>query len=77
MDDKFQQRKEKNYSLMRSVKDYGMGIVILCFGFFFAFSEKLGFNFSVEPLLKYFFAGLCIIYGGWRIYRGYKKNYFE
>ncbi|MDH7464082.1 hypothetical protein QEG73_22485 [Chitinophagaceae bacterium 26-R-25] len=77
MDDKFQERKEKNYSIMRSVKDYGMGIVILCFGIFFAFSDKLGFKFGVEPLLKYFFAGLCIIYGGWRIYRGYQKNYFE
>ncbi len=77
MDDNFEDRKAKNYSLMRSILDYGMGIIILCFGFFFAFSEKLGVNFTLDPIFKYFFAGMCILYGGFRIYRGYKKNYFE
>lgn len=77
MEDKFQERKAKNYSIMKSIADYGMGIVILCFGIFFAFSQKFGFNFSIEPIFKYFFAGMCMIYGAWRIYRGYKKNYFE
>lgn len=77
MDDKFQQRKEKNYSMMRAIADYGRGVLILCFGIFFALSDTLGFKFGVEPLLKYFFAAMCIIYGGWRIYRGYQKNYFK
>lgn len=70
-------KRRKQYSLMRSILDYGMGGLILCFGFFFLFSEKLGFNFEMEPFFKYFFSGLCIIYGAWRIYRGYQKNYYS
>ncbi len=70
-------KRRKQYSLMRSILDYGMGGLILCFGFFFLFSEKLGFNFEMEPFFKYFFSGLCIVYGAWRIYRGYQKNYYS
>jgi hypothetical protein len=72
-----QDNRKKQYNLMRSILDYGMGGLILLFGFFFLFSEKLGFNFDMEPLFKYFFAFLCIIYGAWRIYRGYQKNYYS
>jgi hypothetical protein len=68
-------KRVKNYILMRSVMDYGMGLVIFSFGVFLLFSERLGFNFSIEPFFRYFFAGMCLIYGGWRIYRGYQKNY--
>ena len=63
--------------MMRSILDYGMGGLILLFGFFFLFSEKLGFEFEMEPFFKYFFSGLCIVYGAWRIYRGYQKNYYS
>ncbi|MBZ5859479.1 hypothetical protein [Flavihumibacter profundi] len=69
--------RRKQYSLMRSILDYGMGGIILLFGFFFLFAEKLGFYFDLEPLFKYFFSFLCIIYGAWRIYRGYQKNYYS
>ncbi|MDI3318188.1 hypothetical protein [Pinibacter soli] len=77
MEDNFRERKEKNYSMMRAIGDYGRGVIIFCFGIFLVFAEKLGFYFSIEPFLKYFFAAMCIIYGGWRIYRGYQKNYFK
>jgi len=54
-----------------------MGVVILGFGVFFAFASKFGFNFTIDSFFRYFFAGLCALYGGFRIYRGYKKNYFS
>lgn len=69
--------RRKQYNLMRSILDYGMGGLILLFGVFFLFSEKFGFYFDMEPLFKYFFSFLCLIYGAWRIYRGYKKNYYS
>ncbi|MCF1714263.1 hypothetical protein L0U88_06450 [Flavihumibacter sp. RY-1] len=72
-----QNKRRKQYSQMRSILDYGMGGLILLFGFFFLFSEKLGFEFEMEPFFKYFFSGLCIVYGAWRIYRGYQKNYYS
>jgi hypothetical protein len=71
------EKRSKNYILMRSVMDYGMGLVIFGFGIFFAMAPRLGINFNIEPFFRYIFAGMCIIYGGWRIYRGYKKNYYS
>ena len=57
--------------------DYGMGLIIGGFGLFFALSEQLGYSFDLDPFFRYMFAGLCLLYGGFRIYRGYKKNYFR
>ncbi|HEY4875069.1 MAG TPA: hypothetical protein VIH86_05825 [Puia sp.] len=70
-------RKTKRYALTRSVMDYGMGAIILGFGVFFFFAPKLGFNFTMSDLSRYFISGLFVLYGGWRIYRGYQKNYFR
>jgi hypothetical protein len=70
-------RKEKNYVLRRSLMDYGMGAIIICFGLFFAFAERFGISFSITPAFRYAFVVLCVIYGAFRMYRGYKKNYFS
>jgi hypothetical protein len=70
-------RKAKNYILMRSIMDYGMGGLIFCFGIFLAIAPRLGFSFAIDPLFRYIFSGMCVLYGGWRMYRGYKKNYFS
>lgn len=70
-------RRTKGYILMRAIMDYGMGILIFCLGIFFLLAPKLGFGFEVEDFYRYFFSALCLIYGGWRVYRGYKKNYFK
>ncbi len=71
-----QDTQRRNYILRRSIMDYGMGGLIMCAGLFFIFSHQLGYDFVLDPLLKYGFASLCIVYGGFRMYRGYKKNYF-
>ena len=68
---------EKRYRLRRSIMDYGMGGIILCFGVFFLLAAKLGVAFQIDDTFRYLFAGLCLLYGGFRIYRGYKQNYFD
>lgn len=70
-------KRRKNYILMRSIADYGMGIVILSIGVFVTFSEHFGVTLSIDNLMRYLFTGLCILYGGFRIYRGYAKQYFR
>ena len=70
-------RKGKNYILRRSLLDYGRGIIILGFGLFFAFAHKFGIEFNMAPVMRYLLSGLFIIYGAFRIYSGYKKNYFS
>lgn len=69
--------KGKSYILRRSLMDYGRGTIILCFGIFLVFAEKLGFDFTIRPVLRFSLAGLFILYGLFRIYTGYKKNYFS
>jgi len=38
-------------------------------------APKFGFEF--DDFFRYVFSGLWLLYGGWRIYRGYKKNYYR
>jgi hypothetical protein len=70
--------RQKNYVLMRSIRDYGMGILFLSIGIVFFFAKKILGNEVVEdPILKYAVLILFTIYGLFRIYRGYAKQYFD
>jgi hypothetical protein len=73
-----QDGKDKRYLRMRSIRDYSMGIIWLAMGFFLAFPTKFSDKFEQynDPLIK-IFAGICIVYGLFRMYRGYKKNYYN
>lgn len=58
--------------------DIGMGVIIAGFGVFFLLAPRMGWmEFSLDPLLRYMFSGLCLLYGGFRVYRGVQKNYFN
>ena len=71
-------QKTKRYLLMRSITDYGMGVLYLAIGLAILFARQFNFNneFMMSMAAK-LFAGIAIIYGIWRIYRGYKKNYLR
>ena len=76
----YEKRKRNQVSLMKSLMDYGMGLIILLLGVFFFFRNlfKLSFNERFPPDdIDKILGVMCIIYGVWRIYRGYKKNYFK
>ncbi|HTD95179.1 MAG TPA: hypothetical protein VK644_15240 [Chitinophagaceae bacterium] len=80
MADDYEKRKKKQISYMRAILDYGMGIAIVGLGLFFFFRNKFDMSFNaVYPPnnMDKIFGAICIAYGGWRIYRGYKKNYFK
>jgi hypothetical protein len=70
-------RRRQGYALMRAILDYGMGIIIVGFGIIFLLAPLLKLQLSIDDLFRYIFAGLCILYGGFRIYRGARKNYFN
>jgi hypothetical protein len=78
--EEYEKNKKKEVSLMRSLLDYGMGIIITIAGIFFLFREKfnLPLNKTYPPdYIDKILGGIFIIYGIWRTYRGYKKNYFK
>ncbi len=72
-------RRDKGFIRMRSIMDYGMGLMWTGMGIFLVFIKL--FNSGLEsrfddPAMKTF-GGICILYGAFRIYRGYKKNYWR
>ncbi|HEV7331752.1 MAG TPA: hypothetical protein VGN63_12005 [Flavisolibacter sp.] len=79
MIEEFQEKQRKQRSKVRSTVDYSMGSVFLLLGIYFLVYEKLGLTLlDREPSsIDYFIGVMFVLYGGWRIYRGYKKNYFR
>lgn len=71
--------RDRGFVRMRSIMDFGMGILWFAMGVFLVFINKFNTGLEVQfntPPMKAFGA-ICIIYGGFRIYRGIKKNYFK
>ncbi|HEV7621614.1 MAG TPA: hypothetical protein VGO09_07775 [Flavisolibacter sp.] len=77
--EEYQEKQNKQSSRIRSFMDYTMGIILLLVGIYFLVYNKLGVNlFRQAPSnMDYVIGGLFMVYGIWRIYRGYKKNYFR
>jgi hypothetical protein len=78
--DDYEKKKKKDISLMRSIRDFGIGVVILLFGVFMFFRNRfdLAINEKYPPdVMDKVMGGLCVAYGLWRLYRGYRKNYFK
>jgi len=72
-----EESRKKSYELRRSILDYGMGVIIFCFGIFFLVAPKLGVPIGIDDTFRYIFSGLCLLYGVFRVYRGRQKNYFN
>lgn len=70
--------KTRRYAMMRSISDYGMGLLYIAIGVIIFFARQFNFNNDfVMTIPAKIFAVVAIIYGVWRLYRGYKKNYFK
>jgi len=78
MIEEYENQRQRQLSQMKTITNYGMGVVFLCAGVFFLVYERFGINLGKEPSgLDKILGILFIVYGVWRIYRGYKKNYFR
>ena len=71
--------RDKGTIRMRSITNYGMGVFMIIMGFFFMFpiTQTQAFINQYDPVLIKIFAVVCWLYGGFRIFRGYQKNYFR
>jgi hypothetical protein len=77
MENELRDKRVKGNSMLRSLVDYTMGILYLAAAAFLFFAEKFGFNLeNFDITFRYIFGGICAVYGFWRIYRGYKKDYY-
>ncbi|MEP6512437.1 MAG: hypothetical protein ABJA79_01115 [Parafilimonas sp.] len=75
MENNFRERQQKNFNQMRRARDISMGLFILLIGILMFAAEKVGLALTVDPVIRYLFGGLCLLYGGFRLYRGIKRDY--
>jgi hypothetical protein len=71
-------KKQRAYTNRRSIMDLGMGIIYAGVGGFFIVTGLLGMEIEFPPKpFSYIFGAVCLLYGGFRIYRGIKRNYYR
>ena len=76
MDDR-ELKRRRAYANRRSIMDIGMGIIYGGVGLVIAFADKFGLNLDFPPKpFSYIFGGLCLLYAGFRIYRGGAEKLF-
>ena len=75
-------KKSARYALMKSIVDFSMGFIYIAVGLLILFATRL--HITNDFLLSFaasiagkIFAGIVMLYGLWRIYRGIKKDYFR
>lgn len=78
MENDFRSKQKKSYNLMRMSYDITIALLLLGMAVLMLFAEKL----KIEQLagkdnefFRYFFGGLCLLYGSFRLYRGVKHDY--
>lgn len=80
MMEEYERKRRKQVAGMRSILDYGVGTLIMAAGVFLFVRNRfeLSFNEKFPPNDSDKIIGVVfVIYGLWRVYRGYRKNYFK
>ena len=70
----FQEKRKKQGMVFRSIYDYVMGVLWLGVGIIFLLPKQFGLNLGFDLALTIIFGVSCLLYGTFRIYRGYKKK---
>lgn len=75
MQNEFRPRPQRNNT--RMIFDITRAIIIFAVGIVMIFGDRLEIPqvTNLDPLLRYFFAGISLLYGGFRLYRGIKQEY--
>lgn len=69
----FEEQQRKRTTRIRSFMDFTMGGLLVVAGSLLLIYE-VG---NLDDINRKGLGGLFVLYGIWRIYRGYKKNYFK
>jgi len=81
MSNNYKDRRQQSFSQLRMVYNISMGIFVLAMAVVMLFGDRLGndaierFISPIDPVLRYLFGGLCLLYGAFRLYRGIKREY--
>lgn len=77
MENNYENNRRKSYITMRMVYDFTMAGLILGVSVIFFFGDRFSLPVigDLDPVLRFSFAGLCLLYGSFRLYRGIKHDY--
>ncbi len=77
METEFREKQQKSYTIMRMTYDLTMAILLLGMAVVMLLAEKLNIQplIGIDPFFRYFFGSICLLYGGFRLYRGVKRTY--
>ena len=77
MEEGYKERRRKSYNLMRMAYDFTIAVLLLGMAVIMLFAGKLGIEQLAgkdNEFFRYFFGGLCLLYGGFRVYRGFQRD---
>ena len=71
------EKSEKSYRLFKSIYDFSMAALILGCAVLMLGAKwfKLEQVLNVDAEFRTIFGGMCLLYGGFRLYRGFQKDY--
>lgn len=72
----YQEQRERQTARTRAIIDFVMGTIVIGMGIVFLIYEQMGWKiFQGKPSARdKIIGGLFVLYGIWRLYRGYKKT---
>jgi len=77
MENRYQQKRQKSMTTMRTIMDATRAVIILGVGVVLFFGPKMGMQRieEIDPLIRNLFGGISILYGAFRLYRSFKRDY--
>jgi len=71
------EKSERSYRLFKSIYDFSMAALILGCAVLMLGAKwlKLDQVLNVDAEFRTIFGGMCLLYGGFRLYRGFQKEY--
>jgi len=77
MEQDFREKQKKSYRMMRMIYDLSMAVFILGMAFILLLAEQLKIEqlMLVDPMYRYLMGSASVLYGGYRLYRGIKRDY--
>jgi hypothetical protein len=71
------EKSERSYRFFRRIYDFSMSTLILGIGglLFGAKYFKMGMVLNIDNDFRIIFGTLCLVYGGFRLYRAIKHDY--
>jgi hypothetical protein len=68
-------RQQQGVEGLRVTFDFARAVLIFGMGGLLLFGNKIPQIATLDPILRYMFAGLCVLYGSFRLYRAFKREY--